>query len=122
MLSGTELVIGRSPYCTLVLDHPTVSRVHASLRRVNGRIELSDLGSRNGTYVNGQRLDERPRIIEPGDEIFIGEVKLLLESVEARHFADSGTCEVLPYQAEADPVTEIRSTPPLPTTEELRRP
>jgi adenylate cyclase len=94
ILSGTELVVGRSPYCTLVLDHSSVSRVHASLRRIDERIYLTDLGSRNGTYVNGQRLEpNRPAMVRPGDHIGIGHQVLTLDEVAEQQFQDTGTRE-----------------------------
>ena len=49
--------IGRSPDCDLPLADPTVSWVHAELRRVGDAWVLADLGSRNGTQVNGWRAD-----------------------------------------------------------------
>lgn len=47
------LRIGRAPDCDLVLDHPSVSRRHAELRREHGAWRVRDLGSKNGTYVDG---------------------------------------------------------------------
>jgi hypothetical protein len=51
----TVFSIGRSPDCDLPLADPTVSWVHAELRRVDDSWVLADLGSRNGTRVNGWR-------------------------------------------------------------------
>ena len=53
----TVFTIGRSPDCDLPLADPTVSWVHAELRRVGDAWVLADLGSRNGTQVNGWRAD-----------------------------------------------------------------
>src|SRR5262249_18835536 len=49
-----------------LLDHPHVSRLHASLALNGERVVLADLGSSNGTYVDGQRLT-RPTTLKPGD-------------------------------------------------------
>src|ERR1700722_8733501 len=52
------LRIGRAPESDLVVHDLSVSRVHAELRNLgNGRYEIADLGSHNGTFVNGQRID-----------------------------------------------------------------
>src|SRR5688500_19361270 len=51
-----EHLVGRSPSCALVLEHPLVSSQHAVLRWSGEAWEVRDLGSRNGTFVNGQRI------------------------------------------------------------------
>jgi pSer/pThr/pTyr-binding forkhead associated (FHA) protein len=69
-------VIGRdSRAVKYFLDHPHVSGLHASLVVDGGRVVLADLGSSNGTYVNGQRL-ARPTTLKPGDRIDIGPFSL----------------------------------------------
>src|SRR4051794_14681992 len=78
LLGEGEVVIGRSSYCSLVLDHETLSRVHASLRVVGDGIELSDLGSSNGTFVNGAGI-AAPTRVRPGDDIRLGKVKIWIE-------------------------------------------
>ena len=57
------------------LDHPHVSRLHASLAVDGGRVVLADLGSANGTFVNGRRL-ARPTGLKPGDRVDIGPFSL----------------------------------------------
>ena len=62
-LSRDLLTIGRHPTNQLVVDVPTVSSEHASIEYRAGVYHLIDRGSRNGTFVNGQRIDE---MIDPG--------------------------------------------------------
>jgi hypothetical protein len=69
-LSGGRLVLGRSSRCQLVFADDTVSRQHAELRLVDGRWILRDLGSSNGTWVNGRRVMEAE--VAPGDEVHLG--------------------------------------------------
>jgi pSer/pThr/pTyr-binding forkhead associated (FHA) protein len=88
-LGEGEVVMGRSPYCSLVLDHETLSRVHASLRVVDGGVELSDLGSSNGTFVNGEPI-KGPTRVGLDDEIHLGKVKIWLEVASARISATTG--------------------------------
>ncbi|MBI4692913.1 MAG: FHA domain-containing protein [Gammaproteobacteria bacterium] len=66
--AGPLVVIGRAPECTLSIDSPNVSRRHARLQAAQGQWILEDLGSMNGTFVNGQRIDA-PVTLKSGDRI-----------------------------------------------------
>ena len=68
--TGGRLVLGRSPGCQLVFDDDTVSRRHAELRMAEGRWILRDLGSSNGTWVNGRQVMEAE--VAPGDDVQLG--------------------------------------------------
>jgi pSer/pThr/pTyr-binding forkhead associated (FHA) protein len=72
-----DFVIGRAG-TDLVLDDPEVSRRHASIRDRGGLIEIEDLGSRNGTRVNGEPV-ERATSLPNGAEIRIGQTTLTVE-------------------------------------------
>jgi pSer/pThr/pTyr-binding forkhead associated (FHA) protein len=75
------VVIGRDPGCDVTLPHPTVSRMHARVtnRGEDGRT-VEDLGSTNGTFVNGDRLPPRePRPLIHGDILQIGPVALTID-------------------------------------------
>jgi|SRR5579884_3168528 len=67
--------IGRRPDCTVVLDEPFVSGEHGELRLSQGRWWLRDLGSTNGTFVNGSRVTV-PTGVQPGDTLQFGRVRL----------------------------------------------
>jgi pSer/pThr/pTyr-binding forkhead associated (FHA) protein len=83
VLGSTEFVIGRSLYCTLVVDDPSVSRLHASFRRAADGCEVLDLGSSNGTFVNGVKIGDKPFAIWPSDTIVIGSLPVrLVEAIE----------------------------------------
>jgi NADPH-dependent 2,4-dienoyl-CoA reductase/sulfur reductase-like enzyme len=73
-LSQTQaLTIGREPDATLFINHPIVSRRHAMISYANGCYLLSDLGSRNGTFLNEKRLEPySAHILHPQDKIRIG--------------------------------------------------
>jgi hypothetical protein len=64
-------VIGRRQDCDLVLSDPTVSRVHAGLRRFGDQWFLDDLGSTNGTRLNGYRV-RTTAVLRPGDCVGLG--------------------------------------------------
>jgi hypothetical protein len=66
-------IVGRSHACDRVVADPTVSRVHARLRARGRRWWLTDLGSTNGTWVNGRRVIDETEV-RPGDEVALGEV------------------------------------------------
>jgi pSer/pThr/pTyr-binding forkhead associated (FHA) protein len=66
-----EYILGRSPYCSIVVSNALASRQHCAVRLTSEGLVIVDLSSRNGTLVNGKRLEgERP--INAGDIIRIG--------------------------------------------------
>jgi hypothetical protein len=68
-----ELTVGRGGGCTIVLGDDTfVSQVHARLYRRDGDVFLEDLGSRNGTFVNGEPISGATRL-RRGDQVQFGE-------------------------------------------------
>jgi pSer/pThr/pTyr-binding forkhead associated (FHA) protein len=66
-----EVTLGRSSYASIVVNNPLASREHAVIRPVGERLELVDLGSKNGTLLNGRRVEGRAWL-EAGDRIKIG--------------------------------------------------
>jgi hypothetical protein len=75
-LAGGRLLLGRSSACQLIFADDTVSRRHAELRLHEGRWMLRDLGSSNGTWVNGRRVMEAE--VAPGDEVSLGHCRFRL--------------------------------------------
>lgn len=67
---------GRNTDATLFLDDITVSRHHAVFLVEEGRLRVEDLGSTNGTYVNGKRAERAD--LTPGDEVIIGRFHLVV--------------------------------------------
>lgn len=65
-----ELTIGRDPDCDIFLNDITVSRRHAVLKVAGGVVEIEDVESLNGTYVNGVRVDSAP--LGHGDTVQVG--------------------------------------------------
>jgi ABC-type multidrug transport system ATPase subunit/pSer/pThr/pTyr-binding forkhead associated (FHA) protein len=74
---GERLTVGRDPSNDVVLDDPNVSRFHAEIVRSGERVELRDLGSRNGTRVNGSPAPSA--ILAAGSEIGIGSYRLIFD-------------------------------------------
>lgn len=71
----TASVIGRSPTCEIVVDHPSVSRKHARLAQMYDSMKVYDLDSPNGIYVNDKRI-VGSHTLRSGDVIRIGEQEL----------------------------------------------
>lgn len=74
--------LGRHPRNTHQVLDRVVSKEHCHIELVEDRYVLKDLGSLNGTYVNGERVDLHP--LEPGDEITIGSTRIVFEPEERR--------------------------------------
>lgn len=74
-LSPGENLLGRAADCRVRIDSTTVSRHHARVVISVGEASLEDLGSKNGTSLNGQKV-EGPRSLRDGDEIRLGSVQL----------------------------------------------
>ncbi len=74
-LLGERMVMGRHPSCQIVLDNAAVSRNHAQILESHGTYFVEDLRSRNGTLVNGERIQGRTELRD-GDELRVCEVVL----------------------------------------------
>ena len=71
-------VLGREPGLPLTIDDKSVSRRHAQIVRGGQELTVSDLGSTNGTYVNGVKV-EGEAVLRPGDALQVGTVRLRVE-------------------------------------------
>lgn len=71
-----SILIGRSPSAAIKLSDPTVSRLHARIERRGAHAYVEDLGSRNGTLLNGTQLaHESP--LSPGDRVRVGSTEIV---------------------------------------------
>jgi FHA domain-containing protein/uncharacterized protein DUF1707 len=76
LMTGSSTVIGRAPSCDLVVADDSVSRRHAMLFRDGDRVIVTDLGSSNGTFVNGRWVTQAE--VRPGDTLQLGQLDVLL--------------------------------------------
>lgn len=78
-LERSQMKLGRSTGCDIVLEDATVSRQHAEIKKESGQYVITDAGSLNGTYVNRTPLD-RETVLNDGDELRIGIFRLLFRA------------------------------------------
>jgi pSer/pThr/pTyr-binding forkhead associated (FHA) protein len=78
-LASSITVIGRRSDCDLYIPLKPVSRRHCQLNRDQGVLKIRDLGSRNGTYLNGKRLEEEAAVVKAGDEIKVGPLRFVFQ-------------------------------------------
>lgn len=76
---GAVKTLGRAPRADFVVDAALVSRLHCRLEVGDDRIDVTDLKSTNGTFVNGKRIDRAP--IRSGDLLRVGRLALKVERV-----------------------------------------
>jgi len=82
LLDDADVVVGRAASSDIPIDHESVSRRHAILRRRADRITIEDLGSRNGTLVNGVAIDSVRRLTA-GDVIAVGPMTAIVATSSA---------------------------------------
>lgn len=73
-LDKARMLLGRDVGCDICLDDSLVSEEHATISRINGEFVLEDLNSRNGTSVNGEKINRRK--LRSGETISIGNFSL----------------------------------------------
>lgn len=107
-LEGDQLTIGRDSSNGVTINDAEVSRRHARLNFQGGKYVLEDLGSTNGTFVNGQRL-AGPVVLKPGDVVSLGEqIVLMYDAISM----DPGATMAAPRRPSRVPPTP----PPLQTS------
>jgi hypothetical protein len=108
-LGGDQLTVGRDSTNDVVINDAEISRRHARLTFQGGKYILEDLGSTNGTFVNGQRL-AGPRVLKAGEVVSFGEQIVLV--YEASSFDPAAT--IASPRASAVPSVSRPVAPPPP--------
>lgn len=112
-LEGDQLTIGRDSTNDIAINDAEISRRHARLTFQGGKYVLEDLGSTNGTFVNGQRL-AGPRVLKAGEVVSFGEQIILVFEVTT---VDAGATMVSPRAAAVPSVSRPAVPPPPPPAE-----
>jgi hypothetical protein len=108
-LEGDQLIIGRDSSNSVAINDAEISRKHSRLSFQGGKYVLEDLGSTNGTFVNGQRL-AGPVVLKPGDVISLGEQIVLM--YDAINMDPGATIATSRKSARVDPPPAPSYTPP----------
>lgn len=115
-----SVTIGRSE-CDIVLDDDLVSRRHATLRATPIGIEIEDLGSRNGTRVNGERIEQR-HTLQENDIVEVGNVRLRVEGLAAVAVTRAAAVIQPTAAPPLAPRGDVPPPPPKPTPPPMRKP
>lgn len=106
-----QFAVGREDDNDLVLDRVNISKYHLRFRRHQGSIEVLDLGSTNGTYVNGRKVGQ-PRSVRRSDRIYVGDYILMLEG-DDEAIAPAQRSEIMVAGHEGHPQARAVTVPPV---------
>jgi pSer/pThr/pTyr-binding forkhead associated (FHA) protein len=110
-------VLGRPGHADTGFESEFISRRHAEIIESNGTLLVRDLGSTNGTSVNGERIDESGVLLKPGDQITLGK-----EVVTLRLYSDENTRAQTTSMPPTGPVRIDRGTRDVWVNKELQMP
>lgn len=71
-LLADKITVGRDPMSDISIADPEISRHHARLEKTDTGYQLQDMGSTNGTYIDGERLGAEPAALQPGQSVVFG--------------------------------------------------
>ncbi len=77
-LENEVVIIGRGEDCTISIDDLYMSSQNTQLWLEDGEWYIADMGSTNGTYINGEKMEDEPLILDSGDKIRIGQVEFII--------------------------------------------
>ncbi len=101
--------IGREEDMDIVIDNTSVSRKQAQIRKEGFRWVVEDLGSSNGTFLHGQKV-ESPQTVTAGDEIGFGKFSLVFDKVVGDADASTGQQSTQPSMAGVEGTMQIKSS------------
>jgi len=102
-MPSSVTVVGRREDCDLCIPLMIVSRRHCQLNVENNKLNIRDLGSRNGTFINGRQIEES--IIKAGDRVQIGPVSFAVQ-IDGKPASDSAILNPPKSVSKSDDVTE----------------
>lgn len=86
LLNSSSVSVGRSSGCTVVLETDTISRYHFSITQQGEAVEIADMDSANGTFVDGLCLDSNEsRPLQGGEELQIGHLRMIYHRLDESH-------------------------------------
>lgn len=105
-LPDRELIIGRDDVSFIRMTSTEVSRQHCSLTPTDKGLLVRDLGSQNGTFVNGVKI-EAETLMQPGDKLQIGPIAFELAGGRPAKPAGAGDDDIFGWLSESDTATEL---------------
>ena len=122
-LSEADIVLGRDPSCGLCVANTDVSRRHAQIQFLDGAYWLCDMGSLNGTYLNGTPVSTTAQRLQPNDQIQLGSVALRFCAGDGEPFptetltgedvvSSLSKTPMVPVQPQESPVEPAAGFPP----------
>jgi len=108
-LSGNQVVIGREEGMDIALQDPESSRRHALISWRGGQFVIEDLGSTNGSFVNGVQITA-PQVLNPGDSIGIGQTALVFHTSETQMEAQIPSYQAPAHESPPAPAADAESS------------
>ena len=108
VVGAENATVGRESSCQIVLDDPSVSREHATLRRVASEVTVEDQGSANGTFLNSVRVTTAA--LNHGDSIRFGDITFGVELIGDAELAALDDDNVVSGRTLSTPTAESFST------------
>jgi predicted component of type VI protein secretion system len=125
-LTLDTITIGRDPLSDIVLNDPEISRHHAKVVRMGDGYELQDMGSTNGSFVDGKRMGGDPVSLRPGQVVMLGSnVTLIYQATSASDpmatmIAPTGMAGLEKPEPVSEPEPEPEPVPEIVTSPEMR--
>ena len=108
------ILVGRHPECDVQIDSRKISRRHCCIVQFQDRLTVRDLGSTNGIYLNGKRVDEA--VVAPRDELQIGDIRYQVVANGSKPdmavLTPDNRSGAAPPAADASPESSAPSPPP----------
>jgi len=115
----TELTIGRTEQANVVIDDSGLSRINTTFFVDEGELLVADENSTNGTFLNGERVEGRPRIVKDGDRLRIGsytEIRVALGTAPVKHQQPVHTATPESAPSAGPTASKPKTTPTKPKT------
>ena len=103
-----KIVVGRDDEADIIIDNPSVSRRHAEMRQEGVGWVVEDLGSSNGTFLHGQKIDGA-QAIEAGDEIGFGKFSIVFDKVVGEEAASASHPQAQPAMTGVEGTMHIKA-------------
>ncbi|ONG39199.1 hypothetical protein BKE17_06155 [Enhydrobacter sp. H5] len=104
-----SLSIGRSDSNDLVLATSQISRQHAKINRIGGQLYVQDLGSSNGTFINGERISKEAHALQATDELAFADLVFLVVNAPVDALDDASFLDGLQDIENFTPTTDIHT-------------